>query len=125
MAQKYPGFYLYFDWIDVLSTLPSAKAMEIICNMRAYLEDGIEPPPMKGNAGSIQLLILAQLKRSRINSANGRHGGTPSHKDRRKKSLDPTEKIPDESIDTKAPYLTEGIRHELSAILAERRDGQA
>ena len=125
MAKRYPGFYLYFDWIDVLSTLPSAKAMEIICNMKAYLAEGIEPPPMKGNAGSIQHLILAQLKRSRINSANGRHGGTPSHKDKRGKSLEPTEKVLDDGIDPTAPYLTAGIRRELSAILEDRRDGHA
>lgn len=125
MAQRYPGFYLYFDWIDVLSTLPSAKAMEIICNMKAYLAEGIEPPPMKGNAGSIQHLILAQLKRSRINSANGRHGGTPSHKASREKTFDTTGIILNDGIDTTAPYLTESIRHELSAILEDRRDGQA
>ena len=82
MAQKYPGFYLYFDWIDALSTIPPTKAMRIIHNMREYLEDGTPPPQLTGAANSIQLMMLAQLTRAKINAENGRLGGAPAHKKR-------------------------------------------
>jgi hypothetical protein len=80
MAQKFPGFYLYFDWIDALSTIPATKAMEIIRNMRYFLEDGESPDAMKGSANSIQLMMLAQLTRAKMNAENGRLGGAPAHK---------------------------------------------
>lgn len=80
MAKKFPGFYLYYDWLDALETLPAKKAMTIIKNLRDYARDGIEPPPMEGHAGSLQTVFAAQIKRSRTNSENGKLGGAPTHK---------------------------------------------
>ena len=82
MAQKFPGFYLYFDWIDALSSIPPAKAMCIIQNMRRYLEDGTNPPPLTGAANCIQLMMLAQLMRAKASAEYGRLGGAPAHKKR-------------------------------------------
>ena len=80
MAKKYPGIYLYYDWIDALSALPAAKAMKVIKNLRAYAEYDTEPPPMDGPAGYMQALFISQLRRSKINAENGRLGGIPKHK---------------------------------------------
>ena len=80
MAKKYPGFYLYYDWIDTLSVLPASKAMAVIKNLSNYTRYGTEPPPLTGTAGSLQTIFLAQLTRSKINAENGRKGGASAHK---------------------------------------------
>ena len=80
MAKKYPGLYLYFDWIDALEDLPAKKSMTIIKNLRDYARDGIEPPPMEGYAGTLQALLAAQMKRSIANAQNGRLGGLSAQK---------------------------------------------
>ena len=104
MAQKFPGFYLYFDWIDALSTIPPTKAMRIIQNMRAFLEEGTTPPPLSGAANCIQLMMLAQLTRAKTNAENGRLGGAPTHKKRLEAAVKPNrdgiyaEHFPDESL---------------------------
>ncbi len=92
MAKKYPGFYLYYDWIDALESLPSKKAMAVIKNLRNYARDGIEPPALEGHAGSLQSIFAAQLKRSKTNAENGKLGGAPTHK----KPDDTTENPPAE-----------------------------
>ena len=80
MAKKFPGFYLYYDWVDTLSVLPASKAMAVIKNLSDYMRHGIEPPPLTGTAGSLQAVFLAQLIRSKINAENGKKGGAPTHK---------------------------------------------
>ncbi len=80
MAKKYPGFYLYYDWIDTLSVLPASKAMAVIKNLSNYTRYGTEPPPLPGTAGSLQTIFLAQLTRSKTNAENGKKGGAPTHK---------------------------------------------
>ena len=85
MAKKYPGLYLYFDWIEALEALPAKKSMTIIKHLRDYARDGIEPPPMDGYAGTLQSLLAAQMKRSIANAQNGRLGGLSAQK----KSLEP------------------------------------
>lgn len=89
MAKKYPGLYLYFDWIEALEKIPAKKAMNIIKNLRDYTRDGIEPPATEGHEGSLQDLFVAQIKRSEANAEHGRQGGLIS----RKKS-DPTKENP-------------------------------
>ena len=80
MAKKYPGLYLYFDWIDALEDLPAKKSMTIIKNLRDYARDGVEPPPLDGYAGTLQALLAAQMKRSITNAQNGRLGGLSAQK---------------------------------------------
>lgn len=80
MAKKYPGLYLYFDWIDALSGIPAGKAMAVIKNLSDYTRYGTEPTPLTGTAGSLQTIFLAQLTRSKINAENGKKGGAPTHK---------------------------------------------
>ena len=82
MSKKYPGLYLYYDWIDVLLGLPAGKAMAIIKNLRNYAQYGTEPQPLDGTAGSLQSLFLAQLNRAKINAENGKMGGANTHKNR-------------------------------------------
>ena len=113
MAQKFPGFYLYFDWIDALSTIPATKAMEIIRNMRSFLEDGTPPTPMKGSANSIQLMILAQLTRAKKNAENGRLGGAPAHKKHAATTVLP---------DTCQGTVQHGVGEPLLDFLREKRE---
>lgn len=80
MAKKFPGFYLYFDWIEAMEILSAKQSMTIIRNLRNYARDGIEPPPMEGYAGSLQTIFLAQMRRSVINAQNGSLGGQASRK---------------------------------------------
>lgn len=101
MSKKFPGFYLYYDWAEALEDLPAKKAMAIITNMKNYLRDGIEPTPLDGQAGTLQFVIMAQLKRSKVNSENGSRGGAPSHK----KSCEETKKAT--SANPPLHFLTE------------------
>ena len=94
MSRKYPGLYLYYDWIDALAALPPGKAMAIIKNLRSYAQFGIEPPAMSGSAGCLQAVFLAQLNRSKINAENGKKGGAPTHKTPVATSLPPSNETP-------------------------------
>lgn len=76
MAKKYPGLYLYFDWLRALVKLPPEVAMRIIENLYHYAEDSIEPRPMEElSYNIIQDMFLEQLRRSKANSQNGHMGG--------------------------------------------------
>ena len=65
MSQKYPGLYLYFDWVDALEKLSPETAMKIIVNLRRFAESSIEPEEIQGPEVLIQNMMLAQLKRSK------------------------------------------------------------
>lgn len=80
MAKKYPGLYLYYDWIDALAGIPAAKAMTVIKNLRNFAQYGTEPPPIEGPAGCLQTLFAAQITRAKVNAENGKLGGAPTHK---------------------------------------------
>ena len=94
MAKKYPGLYLYFDWIDALSGIPAGKAMAVIKNLSDYTRYGTEPTPLTGTAGSLQTIFLAQLTRSKINAENGKKRGAPTHKAPSATSVSPTTEKP-------------------------------
>ena len=65
MPKKYPGLYLYFDWLRGLDQVPPAVAMEIIRNLWHYAEERREPVPLsKSQYEVIQIFLLEQLKRS-------------------------------------------------------------
>lgn len=65
MAQKYPGFYLYYDWLDALENMNPDRAMTILKNLRNYAQHDIDPPELGGWESFIQNFMLAQLKRSK------------------------------------------------------------
>ena len=65
MSQKYPGFYLYYDWLDALNNMPPETALSIINNLRNYAQYDTEPPFLPGWEGFVQGFMLAQLKRSK------------------------------------------------------------
>ena len=76
MAKKYPGLYLYFDWLKALVKLPPEVAMRIIENLYHYAEESIEPRPLEELCYNIiQDMFLEQLRRSKTNGENGRIGG--------------------------------------------------
>ena len=73
MAKKYPGLYLYFDWLRSLEKLPPAVAMEIVCNLYHYAEERREPIPLTEPLYAIiQDFLLDQLKRSIRNSESNK-----------------------------------------------------
>ena len=43
MSKKYPGLYLYFDWLKGLEKMPPKTAMQIICNLYHFAEDARAP----------------------------------------------------------------------------------
>jgi hypothetical protein len=62
---KYPGLYLYFDWLKGLDRIPPTVAMEIIRNLWHYAEERIEPVPVSEPLYDvIQIFLMEQLKRS-------------------------------------------------------------
>ena len=65
MSKKYPGLYLYYDWVDALEMLSPEIAMKIIINLRRFAESNIEPEEIRGPEVLIQNMMLAQLKRSK------------------------------------------------------------
>ncbi len=76
MARKYPGLYLYFDWLKGLVKLPPEVAMKIIENLYHYAEDGREPEPLEEMCYNIiQDMYMDQLKRSKGMESLGRRGG--------------------------------------------------
>ncbi len=76
MAKKYPGLYLYFDWMKGLEQLPCDVAMKIICNLYHYAEEAIEPEPLEElHYNILQNVYLDQIKRSKANQELGRKGG--------------------------------------------------
>lgn len=111
MAKKFPGLYLYFDWIDALTALPAAKAMRIIKNLSAYAKNGTTPTPLEGPAQILQGLMIASIDRSKINSENGKLGGAPTHK----KALEEKE------ISTDAPAVKRPVSYD-PAVRLKRAD---
>ena len=82
MAQKYPGLYLYFDWLRGLEKMPPKIAMQIICNLFHYAEEGREPEPLSEKYYEIvQDLYLEQIKRSKRTSEVRRVSAKIRHRD--------------------------------------------
>ena len=76
MAKKYPGLYLYFDWLKGLVKLPPEVAMQIIENLYHYAEEGREPTSLdEACYNIIQDMYLDQIKRAKHAEACGRRGG--------------------------------------------------
>lgn len=70
MAPKYPGLYLYFDWLKGLERMPPEIAMKIICNLYHFAQEGREPEPMEEiQFHIVQDVYLDQLKRNLKRSA--------------------------------------------------------
>ena len=66
MSKKYPGLYLYFDWLKGLEKMPPKTAMQIICNLYHFAEDGRAPEPLTDrHFDIIQDMYLEQIKRSK------------------------------------------------------------
>ena len=64
-VKKYPGLYLYFDWLRGLENVPSETAMEIINNLWHYAEERRPSIPLSDPRYEIvQFLFMEQMKRS-------------------------------------------------------------
>ncbi len=65
MAKKYPGLYLYFDWLKNLETLPLDVGMEIILNLYHFAQEKREPRPLSApHYEIVQNMLMDQVKRS-------------------------------------------------------------
>ena len=65
MAKKYPGLYLYFDWLDNLETIPLNVGMEIVLNLFHYAREKRDPLPLSVPQYEIvQNMLKDQVKRS-------------------------------------------------------------
>ena len=65
MSRKYPGLYLYYDWLKNLERLPRGVAMEIVLNLYHYAKDRRAPEPLSDPGYEIVLdMLMDQVKRS-------------------------------------------------------------
>ena len=75
MSRKYPGLYLYYDWLKNLERLPRGVAMEIVLNLYHYAKDRRAPEPLSDPGYEIVLdMLMDQVKRSIGMSENVRQG---------------------------------------------------
>jgi hypothetical protein len=99
MQRKYPGLYLYYDWLDALQKMEPEKAMRIITNLRNFSEKDEDPIPVGGTEDMVQSFMLSQLKRSKKSSESNKRTY------RQKKTVYPamiSEQIPREELDREA-----------------------
>jgi hypothetical protein len=99
MQRKYPGLYLYYDWLDALQRMEPETAMRIITNLRNFSEKDEEPVPVGGAEDMVQSFMLSQLKRSKKSSESNKRTY------RKKKTVYPqmiSEQIPREELDREA-----------------------
>lgn len=78
MSKKYPGLYLYFDWMRGLEKMPPETAMRIICNLYHYAEEERPPQPLEDMHYEIlQDMYLEQIKRAkRVSDTNRQNVST-------------------------------------------------
>lgn len=73
MSKKYPGLYLYFDWLRGLEKMPPVTAMQIICNLYHYAEEERPPKPLEDlNFEILQDMYIEQIKRAKRQSDTNR-----------------------------------------------------
>ena len=119
MTRKYPGLYLYFDWLKGLVKLPPEVAMKIIENLYHYAKDGVEPPPLEEMHYSIiQDMYVDQMKRMKRLEMQGRVGGlvrVANAKERAQTNSDCGAYFADTSEDDEA------IDREIAELFRQRR----
>lgn len=68
MPKKYPGLYLYYDWMEAIESLGPEQGFQLILNLYHYSKDNVPPKPLEGAGNLVQLLCVAQLNRSKAQS---------------------------------------------------------
>ena len=116
MQPKYPGLYLYFDWLNALEKLPPETAMKIIGNLHRFAEFDQEPEPLEGMESLIQSFMLSQLRRAKKSSESNKR--TYQEKKQRSVRLI-SEQIPREELDREA---TEEEIRLFGAAMQKHRD---
>lgn len=74
MAKKYPGLYLYYDWMEAIEALGPKQGFQLILNLYHFSKDNAKPKPLDGTANIIQNLCIAQMERSKLLSEAGKAG---------------------------------------------------
>ena len=74
MAKKYPGLYLYFDWLECIESMGAKEGYPLIMNLYHYVKDGVRPKPLQGTSNMVQNICLAQIDRSKERGEIGRLG---------------------------------------------------
>ena len=74
MAKRYPGLYMYYDWMEAVESLGPEPGFQLMINLYHYSKEGRKPMPLEGSANLIQNLCLAQLERSIKQSEAGTRG---------------------------------------------------
>ena len=74
MAKRYPGLYLYFDWLEGIEAMGRDEGYRMVLNLYHYVKDGKMPEPLKGSNNIVQNMCIAQLKRSELQSIGGKMG---------------------------------------------------
>ena len=74
MAKKYPGLYLYFDWLECIESMGAKEGYRMVMNLYHYVKDGVRPDPLRGTNNLVQNICLAQIDRSKERGEIGRLG---------------------------------------------------
>ena len=74
MAKKYPGLYLYFDWLECIESMGAKDGYRMILNLYHYVKDGAPPIPLQGPNNLVQKICIAQIDRSKERGEIGRMG---------------------------------------------------
>lgn len=85
MNQKYPGLYLYFDWLEGIETMGAEDGFRLVMNLFHFAKDGTKPEPLEGSFNIVQNICIAQMTRSKQQSEAGKLGAAKSMVNRHKK----------------------------------------
>lgn len=83
MNHKYPGLYLYFDWLEGIEAMGAEDGFRLVMNLYHFAKEGAEPAPLEGSFNIIQNICLAQMKRSKLQSEAGKLGAAKAEEMKR------------------------------------------
>ena len=112
MAKKYPGLYLYFDWLECIESMGAKDGYPLIMNLYHYVKDGVRPKPLPGPNNLVQNICLSQIDRSKERGEIGRLGAEARYGTAKTKKPPTILPPPDKDTDT-GTSAREGIPREL------------
>jgi hypothetical protein len=74
MAKKYPGLYLYYDWLEGIEQMGQEEGYRMVLNLYHYAKEGTAPTPLSGANNIVQNMCIAQIERAKKQGEGGRLG---------------------------------------------------
>ena len=88
MSNRDEDFLLFKDWYEILEDMPHKHAHNLLNAMVRYQLYDEEPPEFPDSIKKPAKLIFTQLKRRKVNSANGKKGAEARLQELIKKSAE-------------------------------------